>query len=407
MQRLTQQRLTRAYAPSAIIPAVLDLRRDKPKDKPLIVGIGGASASGKGELLKALATQFSENKETGGAAILALDNYYCGRKEMAKRGVPHFDHPAALDLERAAADIAKMRVGKRIQIPSYDFPTGERIGMEDFAVKPIVFVDGLYALSPILRAQIDYAIFIETDVDSAMLRRLFRDAGPRGRTKQSSSAVLAQFFREVVPSMHTHIMPTAESANLVIESRFDPPTEAARAGLLKCQCKAVGYVSDEDIFDRVRGQRIGSTFRQDDLLLKPKGRTSEDEMLRLRTENGSLFLTYMGPHIASVQGVEVRHVTQPIELDPGADAWFQDDYAVVAELSKLRTLFAAGDLIIARDSIRPLGSFIEVRAANEASAPKTRETLERLQLNRPYYTESYFAIHARRKRAADAAAPGN
>lgn len=389
-------RLSRADALSAIVPVLSALRQKKAVDQPVIVAVVGASASGKGHLIRELQRRLNADDGRDLVSVLPLDNYYLGREARLAAAAPHFDHPSAVELSLAAEDLAKMRVGERLDIPCYDFSRGERVGKETFVAKPFVFVDGLFALRSEVKPLADYAIYIETDVHSALLRRLFRDAGPAGRTKQRSRIVLDQYFNTVLPSMREFIAPTARYADIVIESRYDGATEAARAGAIQCQSKARGYRDDETIHHLTGGQRLGAVVKQIDRFLKPKDGRLDGEMLRLRSENGALFLTYKGPFAASLPGVGVRAVTQPIELDAGAEAWFKDDYDVVAEFTKLRELFYAGDVLLARDSIQQLGNFIEVRAPQTASASRLREILKTLGLDEPYYSESYFDLWMRR-----------
>ncbi|MFA5854070.1 MAG: hypothetical protein WC866_03205 [Patescibacteria group bacterium] len=386
-------RLSRAQAIPAIVPAILQLRSAMPADEPIRVAIVGASASGKGHLIQELAQQLLEMSERKTAvSILTLDNYYRGRKEMAARGVPHFDHPDALDLSLAGEHLKQMRVGERIDTPCYDFPLGERVGTEPFIARPFVLVDGLFGLTDEIRPHIDFGIYIDTDVHSAMLRRLFRDAGPKGRTKQSSSDVLAQYFREVVPSMRQFIAPTAAHADVVIESRYDAATEAVRTGALQYQCKARGHVDDDHLLAHAGARRLGATFKQTDIFLKSKDRAIENELLCVREERGSIFLTYKGPLITGLPGIAIRNVTQPIEIDHETHMRLRDDYEVICGFSKLRTFFHAGNLLLARDSINPIGNFIEARVSDEASAPLAHAMLKKLGLQEPFITASYFDL---------------
>ncbi len=390
-------RLSRAYAVPHLIASILERRAALPASDPVIVAVVGASASGKGYLIDELRREM-RTPENGRneIAVLSLDNYYRGRKEMQARSVPHFDHPDAVELELAAEHLARMRVGKRLKIPHYDFAAGERTGEEWFEAQPIVVVDGLFGLQPQIRPHVDYSVFIETGVHSALLRRLFRDAGPFGRTKQSSRDVLTQYFETVWPSQRTFIAPTAAFADVIVESRYDAASEATRAGGIQCQSKTIGYVSDDDIFQRVRGRRIGAVLKQTDTFLAPKSEAAAGELLRLREENSSLFLTYKGPLISSIPGIGTRAVTQAIELEPGAETWFKDDYRVVASFPKLRALFHAADLIIARDSIIGLGNFIEVSALQDVPPEKLTSTLQKLGLFGPYISESYFDLWQKR-----------
>ena len=394
-------RLSRKEAVASIVPSLLKLRRETPKTHPVIVAVVGASASGKGHLINELrdALNGADEDERDDVAVLALDNYYRGRKIMEVEKIPHFDHPDALELRLAAKHLSEMRVGKSLDIPCYDFAKGERVGQETFTAKPFVFADRLFALRPEIRPCAHYSVFIETDVHSALLRRLFRDAGPKGRTKQRSRDVLEQYFTTVVPAKRAFIDPTTMYADVMVVSQYNGINESIRAGGMQYQCKARG-TCDDDVIHVHGGLRLGSSVKQEDTFLAPKGGKFAGELLRLRRENGSLFLTYKGPFLDSLVDVGVRAVTQAIEIDPGSEAWFKDDYDIVATFEKQRRLFHAGDLLIACDTIPHLGTFVEARALNEAAAAQLRTMLGRLGLPKrgePIITESYFDLWQKRR----------
>src|SRR5688572_5425608 len=125
-------------APETIVPLLRKLRKGKTRGRPVIAAVAGGSGDGKGYLIARLAERLGADD----VAVLSLDNYYIGVERMRKADVPHFDHPEALDLALAAEQLSKARIGKTLEIPSYDFPSGERVGAEAFAVKPFVLVDG-------------------------------------------------------------------------------------------------------------------------------------------------------------------------------------------------------------------------------------------------------------------------
>lgn len=379
-------------APDIIVPLLLKLRSKKAKTKPVIVAVAGGSGDGKGYLIARLAEKLiASGVPADGVAVLALDNYYIGVDRMRDSGVPHFDHPDALDLAMAAEHLSKARVGKTLKIPTYDFSSGERVGEEDFTVAPFALVDGLFALRhPDILSNADLKVFVRSDHDSSMLRRLFRDAGPNGRTQQSSREVLQQYFESVWPAKKEFIDPTAGHADVIVESQYDPAVEALRAGPVQYQLKARGWRSDDHMSALVRATRLGSTVGQTDRFMQPKSREFRGEMLRLRVENSEVLLTYKGPFLPAMPGA--RPATSPIPLPLDAMRWFIDDYDTIATFRKSRTLFQAGDIVVARDDVTGLGRFIEVRSTSEARLPMMCALLEKLCPGQPVLTQSYLEL---------------
>lgn len=380
-------------ASDTIVPMLLKLRAAKPRGKPVIVAVAGGSGDGKGYLIGKLIERLNASKGVppDGVAVLPLDNYYVGVERMRAADVPHFDHPEALDLALAAEHLAKARVARTLKIPSYDFASGERCGEETFTAKAFVLVDGLFALRhPDILAASDFKIFVRSDHDSSMLRRLFRDAGPAGRTRQSSRAVLEQYFTTVWPSKKEFIDPTADRADVIVESCYDPAVEAHRAGPVQYQLKARGGPPDDHVSALCRATLLGAPVRQVDRFMQPKSREFRGEMLRLRIENDEVLLTYKGPFLSV--GAGARHATSPIALPLEAMRWFTDAYEAIATFKKRRTLFLAGDVVIARDDIDQMGSFIEVRATSEARLPQMHAILARLCPKEPILTQSYLEL---------------
>jgi len=376
-----------AEAPDTIVPLLQDLRAKKAPGKPVIVAVAGGSGDGKGHLIERLAERLAADP----VSVMPLDNYYVGRARMRDGGVPHFDHPDALDLGLAAEHLARARVGETLKIPTYDFPSGERVGEEDFLPAGVVLVDGLFALRhPDLLALADLKIFVRSDHDSSMLRRLFRDAGPEGRTQQSSREVLEQYFTTVWPAKKAFIDPTAAAADVIVESQYDPAVESKRAGPVQYQLKARGWRSGDQMASFCKAVRLGSNVTQLDRFVQPRLRDFRGEILRLRMENGEVLLTYKGPFLAATPGA--RPATSPISLPADAMKWFVDDYTPLATFKKVRTFFQADDILIARDEVEGLGKFIDVRSTSEKRIPKMRKILEKLCPKEPILTQSYFEL---------------
>jgi len=333
------------------------------------------------------------------ATVLPLDNYYLGAAERAARGAPHFDHPAAVDLSQAAAQIARMRVGKTLMVPRYDFSAGERAGQESFTARRFVLIDGLFALyAPEIRALSDYSVFVDSDHYSSMLRRLFRDPGPGGRTKQTSREVLEQYFTQVWPAKKAFVDPTAAYAHLIVDSVYDPAAEAVRAGPMQYQLKArAPKLSDDAVAFLSGATRLGGEIRQVDRFMRLKGSDAHGDILRLRLEpdvNDEVLLTYKGPLAAAgTADARPRPISSAVSLPREALRWFLDEYAVEATIEKQRVLYQAGGTLIARDRVKNLGNFVEVRsAADPLPTDRLRKLLEKLCPGEPQTDASYLDL---------------
>ena len=182
-------------------------------DRPYIIGIAGASCSGKTELAKRLAQSL-------GAVVCALDSYYrdLAHLEMAERARQNFDIPDALDHQLLCEQISALARGEIIRKPVYDFTRHVRsLETEVLEPAPIVVVEGLFTFywQP-LRDLLNLKVFIQTKDDICLQRRMERDIRERGRTPES---VRLQFEETVRPMTHLHIDPTRSFADVVLEDR--------------------------------------------------------------------------------------------------------------------------------------------------------------------------------------------
>jgi uridine kinase len=368
-------RIPRAEAASWLIPKLYHLRAQTPSGQALIVGIGAPSAAGKGHLVDELSRTFGR-----AACVMGLDPYYRGTEWMKRHDVTSFDDPAALDLELAAKHIDHLRKREGVMLPIYDFASGQRTGYEPFAAADIVIVEGLFALRPPILEKLDFKIFIGTDNHSALLRRLFRDSGPSGRTKQGAREVISQFFGQVLPSKREFIDPTFAQADAIVESRYDPVQEACRAGAKEYQLKR-RYPDDLPPFERIgfTATRRWAGWQEDWFLASEQG--SDGETIRLRREDGHWSFTYKGP-MRHKDGTRVRDVFEA-EIDPADADRIRAEYREIAVLKKHRTLFQWDDRGIAFDRVEGLGNFVEVRALSQEKVESMDGHLRVFAFNRP------------------------
>ncbi len=177
----------------------------------LMIGIGGGTASGKTTLARILKDAFSDE-----VSILKLDYYYFDKEYF---DVPedqiNFDHPHAFEISLLIKHLQKLRQGKPIKRPVYSFKTNERLE-EKKEVEPsrIIIVEGILALYfQELCEQYDLKIYIDTDCDIRLLRRITRDIKERERTLES---VKKQYTSTVKPMHEQFVEPSKSKADIII-----------------------------------------------------------------------------------------------------------------------------------------------------------------------------------------------
>jgi len=179
-----------------------------------IIGIAGASCSGKSVLAQRLAERLDD------ARIVPLDAYY---REPAHG---NFDHPGALDAELLIDHVAKLSEGSAVDRPLYDFTSHRRRGTERCEPGATLIIEGLYALYwQRLRRRMGAKLFLSVDDEVGLQRRIERDTRTRGRTERS---VREQFARAVLPMYREHVEPTRRWADLVLRGEESLETNLAR-----------------------------------------------------------------------------------------------------------------------------------------------------------------------------------
>ena len=180
--------------------------------KSLVIGIAGGSGSGKTTLLKNIV-------ETFGPAITVIshDNYYKRHDEMTyeERCQLNYDEPAALETDLMVRQLEQLRSGEPIQCPVYDFTVHNRSD-ETITIKPekVIIVEGILIFTDEdLRDLMDIKIFVDTDADIRICRRIKRDVNKRGRSLES---VILQYQQTVKPMHEKYVEPSKKYADIVV-----------------------------------------------------------------------------------------------------------------------------------------------------------------------------------------------
>lgn len=186
---------------------------------PLIIGIAGGSGSGKTTIVESVVDI------VGPEVVVEFphDAYYRDQAHLTdeERTQINYDHPDSLENELIVEHVAALRSGMAVDRPVYDFSTHTR-APETLRVEPeaVIIVDGILVLAePELRELMDLRIYIDTDADLRLMRRLQRDIVERGRTVDS---VLEQYEKTVRPMHLQFVEPSKRYADIIVPEGYNP-----------------------------------------------------------------------------------------------------------------------------------------------------------------------------------------
>ena len=181
-------------------------------NKPLVIGIAGGTASGKTTLMKNLVATFGNE-----VTVLSHDNYYNRLDHMPfeQRCFVNYDEPAAFETTLLVEHLQKLCRGEAVDCPVYDFAVHNRSAEVIRVVpRPVIIVEGIMIFeNAALRELMDIRIFVDTDADVRLCRRIKRDVTKRGRTLES---VLLQYQTTVKPMHEKYVEPSKKYANIVV-----------------------------------------------------------------------------------------------------------------------------------------------------------------------------------------------
>ncbi len=181
--------------------------------RTVVIGIAGGSGSGK----TTFADLVRANLDDADLAVIRHDSYYRPLDHMPveERQKVNFDHPASLDTAMMAQDIANLLAGRTVQVPEYDFALHTRKETRRGVSPPaVLIVEGILIFSDrALRDLFHMKIFIDTDDDDRLIRRIRRDITERGRDLEN---ILAQYQRTVKPMHLEFVEPSKRWADIII-----------------------------------------------------------------------------------------------------------------------------------------------------------------------------------------------
>ncbi len=183
------------------------------KKKPVIIGVAGGSGSGKTSVTKAIQNRFADQS----VLVIEQDYYYKDQSEvpMEERLQTNYDHPLAFDNDLLIEHIKELLKQQAVEKPVYDYTMHTRsddvIPMEP---KDVIIIEGILILDDArLMELMDIKVFVDTDADLRIIRRLLRDINERGR---SIDSVINQYIQTVRPAHLQFIEPTKRYADVII-----------------------------------------------------------------------------------------------------------------------------------------------------------------------------------------------
>ncbi|MBQ9121308.1 MAG: uridine kinase [Clostridia bacterium] len=180
--------------------------------RPMLIGIAGGTGSGKSTFAEGLRALFPSE-----ISIVSFDNYYRPQNHltMEQRKQTNYDCPDALDTDLLVNHLRALREGQPVYVPHYDFRirtrTDEAVLLEP---TPVILVDGILAFhDERLREMFDIKIYVDSDADERILRRLRRDVTERGR---DIDGVIAQYVGTVKIMHGIYVEPTKKYADIIV-----------------------------------------------------------------------------------------------------------------------------------------------------------------------------------------------
>ncbi|HEX7712919.1 MAG TPA: uridine kinase [Bacillota bacterium] len=179
----------------------------------LIIGIAGGTGSGKSTVAEALQRELGPEN----VALISQDSYYADLADLPfeERAKRNYDHPDAFENGLLIDHLRRLRNGETVEVPVYDFSQHARTSRKiSVTPRPVIVVEGILILiEAALRTEFDIKVYVDTDADTRVIRRITRDIEERGRTLES---VCRQYLNTVKPMHEAFIEPSKRYADIII-----------------------------------------------------------------------------------------------------------------------------------------------------------------------------------------------
>lgn len=188
--------------------------------KPYVIGIAGGTGSGKTTLADNVISHFGDS-----ISVLRHDDYYKSHDSMSftEREKLNYDHPDAFDTDLLCEHLRRLTAGEAVESPTYDYTVHNRSDkVKTILPKPVIIVEGILIFeNEELCSLFDLKIFVDTDADVRILRRIMRDVKERARTLDS---VVTQYLTKVKPMHDAFVEPSKKRADVIIPEGGNNPT---------------------------------------------------------------------------------------------------------------------------------------------------------------------------------------
>lgn len=185
----------------------------------LVIGIAGGTGSGKTTLARHIADAFGDR-----VTVITHDSYYRLQegKTYEERCLQNYDHPDAFETELLCEHLRRLCRGQAVDVPVYDYTIHNRTERTTRAEpRAVIILEGILLFSdPALRDLMDLRIFVDTDADERILRRIVRDTEERGRSLES---VILQYLATVKPMHNAFVEPFKRYADIIVPGGGDNP----------------------------------------------------------------------------------------------------------------------------------------------------------------------------------------
>lgn len=183
----------------------------------VIIGITGASASGKSLIASTLYRELCDQVGEAHIGIIPEDCYYKDQSNivMSERAKTNYDHPNAVDHDLLLQHLQRLKAGQSIEMPQYSYIEHTRKPETvHLAPKKVILLEGILLLTDArLRDELSFSIFVDTPLDICLMRRMKRDVNERGRSMDS---VMDQYNKTVRPMFFRFIEPSKQYADIIV-----------------------------------------------------------------------------------------------------------------------------------------------------------------------------------------------
>ena len=203
---------------------------DWPGGRPFIIGVAGGSGSGKTTISSSIIEHIGAER----VALISHDAYYRHRPHLSyeERTRVNYDHPDSLETELMLVHLDAIAAGHSIELPVYDFSRHlRRPATVTVHSRPVIMIEGILILAdPRLREVMDLRVYVDTDPDLRVLRRLERDMRERGRSFES---VVAQYHATVRPMHLQFVEPSKRHADVLIPEGYNRDAVGALVSMIR------------------------------------------------------------------------------------------------------------------------------------------------------------------------------